>query len=541
MIRLDRRSVDVQGTERVFKKVVHSGQNAIRFVDRDGVPMRVPNTAGLSRLHSTYTLSPRGVPIRKSNHSYSGQLTQAKMQNMVNSLETSSQEMTSYTSMRSYGNRLSSAGSSRHYLSTANSQKRRSFGPPRSVKSMAKSASSQRSQRMATAPAPDLSVEPELENTNESPQGKRLEKEWSALSQCRALKRSSEIVSHRVDRMYFMSGNKLKLQSKYHVEDGELQHLREMQVARASSRASRDNILIKYDDKTYKRERPFSENDKLEKIERKLSSIEHRLSYIEEKSGDVKHARKIRQRSIPVKNIGEDDMISRSSSESGIHEGRDCDVDDRHDIDVIDKELSKRQAMKKEVKDYGDENNIRNSVKKSEIQQMPTEVLKEEIDSGLHVSDIMSHEENTTRGTVMFKVFENYPNSILRTKPAWNMNKKGNKLTLGIPRGVRRAKFTSRQKQMTIEEEQELICKPIPIQCGYCKCDKQRWCTKNQMTTDDNQQEYFVQNFPSRKQHAKIFIAPVECICRSDHAEYKGPRLSITGHQLPLVDRDMYI
>jgi hypothetical protein len=45
----------------------------------------------------------------------------------------------------------------------------------------------------ATAPAPDLSVEPELENTNESPQGKRLEKEWSALSQCRALKRSSEV------------------------------------------------------------------------------------------------------------------------------------------------------------------------------------------------------------------------------------------------------------------------------------------------------------------------------------------------------------
>jgi hypothetical protein len=78
--------LDVQGTEHVFKKVVHSGQNAIRFVDRDGVPMRVPNTAGLSRLHSTYTLSPRGVPIRKSNHSYSGQLTQAKMQNMVSYL-----------------------------------------------------------------------------------------------------------------------------------------------------------------------------------------------------------------------------------------------------------------------------------------------------------------------------------------------------------------------------------------------------------------------------------------------------------------------
>lgn len=44
-----------------------------------------------------------------------------------------------------------------------------------------------------SAPGPDLSVEPALENTNDSPQGKRLEKEWSALSQCRALKRSSEV------------------------------------------------------------------------------------------------------------------------------------------------------------------------------------------------------------------------------------------------------------------------------------------------------------------------------------------------------------
>lgn len=238
---------DIQGTERVFKKVVHSGQNAIRFVDKDGVPMRMPNTTTLTRLHSTYTLSPRGVPTRKSNHSYSGQLTQAKMQNMVNSLETSSQEMASYTSMHSYGNGLSSAGSSRHYLSTANSQKRR--GPHRSVKSMAKSASSQQTARMlVSAPAgPDLSVEPALESNNDSPQGKRLEKEWSALSQCRALKRSSEIVSHRVDRMYFMTGNKLKLQAKYHVEDDELRHLRELQAARTSSRATRSGASRKGD------------------------------------------------------------------------------------------------------------------------------------------------------------------------------------------------------------------------------------------------------------------------------------------------------
>lgn len=48
-----------------------------------------------------------------------------------------------------------------------------------------------------------------------------------------------QIVSHRVDRMYFMTGNKLKLKSKYHVEEDDIQHLRELQAARASSRASR--------------------------------------------------------------------------------------------------------------------------------------------------------------------------------------------------------------------------------------------------------------------------------------------------------------
>lgn len=244
MIRFDQRNVDYQGTERVFKKVVHPGQNAIRFVDKDGVPLRVPNTAALSRLHSTYTVSPRGVPTRKTNHSYSGQLTQAKMQNLVNSLDTSSQDMASYTSMHSYGSGLRSAGSSRHYLSTAGSNKRRSVGqvgPTRSVKSMAKSANGHLTQRMlVSAPAADqFGHDPSLEVSNDSPQGKRLEKEWSALSQCRALKRSSEIVSHRVDRMYFMTGSKLKLQSKYHVEDDELRRLRELQVARASSRTSR--------------------------------------------------------------------------------------------------------------------------------------------------------------------------------------------------------------------------------------------------------------------------------------------------------------
>ena len=44
----------------------------------------------------------------------------------------------------------------------------------------------------ASAPATDQ-MNNEFEQSNDSPQGQRLEKEWSSMSQCRALKRSSEV------------------------------------------------------------------------------------------------------------------------------------------------------------------------------------------------------------------------------------------------------------------------------------------------------------------------------------------------------------
>ena len=76
---------DVHETERLFKKVIHPthGHNAIRLVDKDGIPLRSPNSAALSRLQSSYVLTPRGVPARKSTHSYSGQITKDKMHNLV--------------------------------------------------------------------------------------------------------------------------------------------------------------------------------------------------------------------------------------------------------------------------------------------------------------------------------------------------------------------------------------------------------------------------------------------------------------------------
>ena len=45
----------------------------------------------------------------------------------------------------------------------------------------------------SVTPDEDSILDEDSDRWNGSPQGKRLEKEWAALSQCRALKRSSEV------------------------------------------------------------------------------------------------------------------------------------------------------------------------------------------------------------------------------------------------------------------------------------------------------------------------------------------------------------
>lgn len=311
---------------------------------------------------------------------------------------------------------------------------------------------------------------------------------------------------------------------------------------------TRGNNQRDYDDISHRKS--FSENERLDKIEKKLSSIEHRLSYIEEKSEDVQHRSKMGRRSVRIRDIGDQDSVSRSSSESGIHEGRDYDEEDRDDLDFVDKEMSQRRQMEKDIEDYGDENDIQKSVNKVEIREMQAKVPEEDQGSGLRVWDIMSHKDNTTGGTVMFKLFEDYP-ADHRMKPSVNLNqkvniKKINELTLGIPRKVRRAKIRSPQKQIThtLAGEKELIGKSMSRQCRFCKCDNRRYNTREQtanILTFDNQQEYLTPSFPPRKLNSKrSFIAPVECECRSDPDRNKGPLLSITGHQVPLIDRDIY-
>lgn len=527
MIRFDHRNFDVQGTERVFRKVVQPNQNGMRMVDKDGVPLRGPNTQALTRLHSNYVLSPRGVPTRKSNHAYSGQLAQAKMQNLVNSLDTNTAEMSSYASMHSYTNGLSSAGSSRHYIPVNVTSKKRAFGsgPARSIKSvMAKSASSQRSTRYLSSAPSQENIHPDLidvEKTNHSAQGQRLEKEWSAMSQCRALKRSSEIVSHRVDRMYFMTGNKLKLQAKYNIEEDELQNLRELSQARAVSRSTSNEMRSEACSLMEKRE--SCENDRLCKIERKLSNIEHRLSYIEEKTEEeVKIPSTV---SIHINGKVEEQTVSRSSSESGIHEGKEefhrCHGDEDVAIGTVARENSE----------------VEPSISLVDIKS------KKEKHAGIQVWDILAQDKNSDVSDAMLRLFEAFPNVHQRSRHAGEKNEMDTvtELTLGITRKVRRSKLKTPKKQQKapIPYEKELMTSAIVPKCRRCKCETLSKHREATYVPRDTKADHLVHSFPVRKPSIRVLLnyhPPVECNCRHDPFRNKG--LSITGTQVPLCDRE---
>lgn len=225
------RSSDFQATERIFRKVVHPGLDSLRLVDKNGVPINTPLSSMKQKM---FILSPRGVPTRVTNHAYSGQpmrmsrpysegLSRLEVPEYNNenlyeqpTYYRTSQSVVPYSTKRNANqgkgglvkSNKSKSASSRGYLSSVADEKR-----------FLQSANSSQSSRW-----------------NTSGQGLRLEKEWTDLANSRSLKRNSEIVNHRVDRMYFMTGNSINLKPKYHVDEEELHRLREISKSRQSSR-----------------------------------------------------------------------------------------------------------------------------------------------------------------------------------------------------------------------------------------------------------------------------------------------------------------
>eukprot|EP00057_Strongylocentrotus_purpuratus_P017512 XP_011671986.1 PREDICTED: uncharacterized protein LOC100889312 isoform X2 [Strongylocentrotus purpuratus] len=71
----------------------------------------------------------------------------------------------------------------------------------------------------------------------------RFEEEQTNLYITRTMKRKSEILSHRVDRMYYLCGSGSPVQGRYEVNDSELQRLREFSRVRNNSRVNSGRSL----------------------------------------------------------------------------------------------------------------------------------------------------------------------------------------------------------------------------------------------------------------------------------------------------------
>ncbi|XP_022341144.2 uncharacterized protein LOC111135404 isoform X5 [Crassostrea virginica] len=250
------RSNDFQATERIFRKVVHPGLDSLRLVDKNGVPINTPLSSMKQKM---FILSPRGVPTRVTSHAYSGQpmrvsrpysegvvgwknhyspseLVVSEQLYLLSRLEIPEYNENSYAPPAYYGTTQSVTPYSN----------KRSANQNRAGRQMVK-AKSASSHPFLSSVADEKRFLQSANSShssrwNTSSQGLRLEKEWTDLANSRSLKRNSEIVSHRVDRMYFMTGNSINLRPKYQVDDDELSRLRELSKSRQSSR--RQNRII---------------------------------------------------------------------------------------------------------------------------------------------------------------------------------------------------------------------------------------------------------------------------------------------------------
>ncbi|XP_033105144.1 uncharacterized protein LOC117107551 [Anneissia japonica] len=79
-----------------------------------------------------------------------------------------------------------------------------------------------------------------------SEQEKRYVKEQMALETTRSMKRMSETMSHRIDRMYYMRGATIKPAQRYYVDSEELEQLKQMSKARSVGRSGRSRNGRRY-------------------------------------------------------------------------------------------------------------------------------------------------------------------------------------------------------------------------------------------------------------------------------------------------------
>ncbi|XP_033754556.1 uncharacterized protein LOC117337607 isoform X2 [Pecten maximus] len=384
------RNYDVQAAERIFRKVVHPGLDSMRIVDRNGAPITSAPSGYTNYLRNkAFTLSPRGVPTRISNHVYSGQHTHVSR---YGSSVPGSDSPEMYVMQASNG--VKSAKLNRPYThsSILPSRKRAMSNTSKATHSMQTSRTT--SGRNATKWYFDMTMPGEKrqmksaqsEHWNKSEQGQRLNREWSSVSDSRALKRSSEILSHRVDRMYFMNGNNIRLQPKYHVDEEELLQLRDASKSRQSIHHPRRIIRpsVNFEDNYQESVRNSSPSQSIEDVPPPATP-----PATPPVTPPIKSLPKRPMSSCQMCNHTQNKSIPESvSEESGIQD------DDWQEEDI--------EVAKGEPDDIQGLNNSR-PVSKIDIKHLQVK------DGPVNIIDILSHGEMQALGDCMVKLLESYP------------------------------------------------------------------------------------------------------------------------------------
>ncbi|CAC5421688.1 unnamed protein product [Mytilus coruscus] len=554
------RNSDVRATERVFKKVVYPGLETLRVVDRNGIPLNYP---AYNSVHSkSFVLSPRGVPMRKSNHIYSGSHSHpAKLTDLVDN--TSSPD-NYYGPEKTFLTQGSYSAKLPRYRNESPLQQKQRATTSQSMapKQMAKSISSD---HYLTGEPNEKRILQAANNNyfNLSNQGLRLQREWTSLSNTRSMKRASEIVNHRVDRMYFMNGNSIKLKPKYDVDEEELSRLKEeahksihfeegtfkshitMQpkgdnpdsnciIEETDCHEIEDNCKISHeievhccqmteDDENcigdeHEEERPKSQY-RMDEHEEERTQSQYRIDEHEEERPKSQCRIDEQEEERPKSQCRIDEHEEkRPKSQCRIDEQEEERPKSQCRIDEHEEERPKSQCrICDHVVDVRHTVSIETGIPDMDFINEELNYYFDDIeidhdhcvnfvDGPLNVVDILSHEDQHAFGKCMIELMTNYSNEKQETK---FQKKKPKFVSSGLKKSRKRPKKSARKHQLNYD-------------AFYAKYPN-------------------VNSFPQLKQaKTKPMQKPVDCQCRQ-FWEPASPCLTITGQQLPAYNYSVWM
>ena len=273
----------------------------------------------------------------------------------------------------------------------------------------------------------------------------------------------------------------------------------------------------------------IDEDDRIEKIQRKLSNIERRLSFIEESREEEETRRLYYNKKSGF--IGHAPPPS-TSSESGIM--GDTLTDEDAMTDTVYKGVIEEDEMSvnSSVSSDSEQNRMLDRpVSKVEVTALSNKKTKPD-NAGIQFWDIMSHDKSMSGTETMMKLLQMYPDVHERTRQAWENSEfeTANALTLGVPRKIREKKLKSakRPKKVAAFPQGKLTA------CHLCNHTEPKAPPVKPAGSEKKQR------FPVRKvrKQCPYKPPPVDCDCRQDPNKKKGPILTVQGTQLPLFERE---